>query len=76
LKVKVESGYKVKIRKQLEVITDFKVERVSFELEGSQLIIRPVKPACIICGSEDHRTLFLQGKTICIKCVEDIKASK
>ena len=59
----------IEIRRNLELAERDSVE---FLTEGDRIVLRKYQDACLFCDSSE-KIISFQGKTICSKCVNDLK---
>ena len=62
LPVEIRRALDIKVKDPLEIFVD-----------GDMIILRKYQPACIFCGDATD-VIFFNGKRICAKCLEAIKA--
>ncbi|MBR2370594.1 MAG: AbrB/MazE/SpoVT family DNA-binding domain-containing protein [Clostridia bacterium] len=58
----IRQNLDIKVKDPLEIFVD-----------GDMIILRKYQPACIFCGDATD-VIFFNGKRICAKCLEAIKA--
>ncbi|MBQ9098972.1 MAG: AbrB/MazE/SpoVT family DNA-binding domain-containing protein [Clostridia bacterium] len=63
LPIEIRRAMGLKVKDTLEIFTD----------DDGRIILQKYQPACIFCDHADDIVLF-EGKRICSKCMEKIKA--
>ncbi len=71
---KLDQLGRIVIPKELRTTFDLKEnDPIEIFVEGSDIILRKYQPACIFCNEATDIVQF-EGKNVCKKCLEKIKA--
>ncbi|MEG2785910.1 MAG: AbrB/MazE/SpoVT family DNA-binding domain-containing protein [Anaerovoracaceae bacterium] len=59
----------VELRRNLSIATEDSLE---IFVDGQFIMLKKYEPSCIFCG-EASDVRLIHGKSVCVKCIEDMK---
>lgn len=62
------------IRKQLKIEND--IDSFEIYMDGNRVILEKYQPTCIFCDSIMAESVNMSGYSVCVDCIEKLKAMK